>query len=53
MILNIHEIIRDYSRYAKLKNYELQKKELKFSHLFTFISDDFRLKVPKIAKTGT
>ena len=29
------------------------KKKLKFSHLFMLISDDFRLKVPKIAKKGT
>ena len=51
--MNIHEIIRGYSRYAKLKYYELQKKELKFSHLFVLISDDFLLKVPIIAKKGT
>ena len=52
-ILNIHEIVRGYSRYAQLKYYELQYKELKFSHLFMLITDDFQLKVPKIAKKGT
>ena len=36
--------------YAKLKYYELQLKELMFSHLFMLTSDHFRLKVPKIAK---
>ena len=29
------------------------KKEMKFSHLFMFISDKFCLKVPKKAKKGT
>ena len=53
MALNIHEIIRGYSRYAKLNYYKLQLKELKFSHLLMLISDDFRLKMPKITKTGT
>ena len=28
-------------------------KEMKFSHLFMLISDDFRLKVANIAKRGT
>ena len=53
LILNIHEITRGYSRYAKLEYNELQLKELKFSHLFVLISNDFWLKVPKIAKNGT
>ena len=53
LILIIHPIIRGYSRYAKLKYYELQLRDLKFSHLFMLISDDFQLKVPKIAKKGT
>ena len=29
------------------------KKKLKFSHVFVLIADDFRLKVPIIAKKGT
>ena len=53
MVLNIHKVIRGHSWYAKLKYYELQFKELKFSYLFMLIYDDFRLKVPKIAKKGT
>ena len=49
------EHTQDYKRlilvpYAKLKCYELQQKELKFSHLLMLTSDDFWLKVPKIAK---
>ena len=53
LILNIHEIIRDYYLYAKLKYYKLKSIELKFSHLFMLISDDFRLKMPKLSKKGT
>ena len=44
LTLNIHKIIRGYSRYAKLKYYRLQSKELKLSRLFMLISDDFQLK---------
>ena len=34
----------------KLKFYELHQKDLKFFPFFVLISDEFRLKVPKIAK---
>ena len=42
-----------YSRYSKLKYNKLQQIKLKPYHLFRLISDDFRPKVPKIAKKGT
>ena len=33
--------------------FELQLKELKFSHLLMLITDDFRLKVQKMVQKGT
>ena len=50
------EHTRDYKRLLSICEAEILRvtvKELKFSHLFMFISDDFRLKVPKKAKKGT
>ena len=50
------EHTQDYKRLLPVREaeiYELQQKELKFSHLFMLISDDFRLKVQKIAKKCT
>ena len=51
-----NKIDSEHSRdswYAKLKYYKLQKIKLKFYPVFRLVSDDFRLKVPKIDKTGT
>ena len=48
--MNTPKIIRSYSQYAKLKYYKLQLIKLKFYHLLMLISEDIRLKVPKIAK---
>ena len=51
------EHTRDYKRLLPVCEAEIlqdyRKKELKFSHLFILIFDDFQLKVPKIAKKGT
>ena len=44
LVLNIHKIIRGYSRYAKLKCYQLQLKELMFSDLFMLTSEVFSAK---------
>ena len=52
---NGSEHTRDYKRLLPVCEPEILRvtvKELKFSHLM-LISDDFRLKVPKIAKKGT
>ena len=50
------EHTRDYKRLLRVCQAEILQvivKELEFSHTFMLISDDFRLKVPKIAKKGT
>ena len=50
------EHTQDYERLLPVCRAEILQvtvKKLKFSHLFMLISDDFRLKVPKIAKKGT
>ena len=50
------EHTRDYKRLLSVCEAEILRVtaiELKFSHLFMLISDDFWLKVPKIAKKGT
>ena len=47
---------RDYKRLlpvCEAKILQVTVKELKFSHLFMLISDNFRLIVLKIAKKGT
>ena len=50
------EHTQDYKRLFLVCEAEILRvtvKELKFSHLFMLVSDDFRLKVPKIAKKRT
>ena len=50
------EHTRDYKRLLPVWEAEILRvkvKKLKFSHLFKLIFDDFRLKVPQIAKKGT
>ena len=45
----------DYNRLLPVWEAEILQftvKKMKFSHLFMMISDDFLLKVPKIAKKG-
>ena len=47
------EHTQDYKRLLPVCDAEILRvtvKELNFSHLFMVISDDFRIKVPKIAK---
>ena len=53
MILNIPKTIKSYSQYAQWKYYKLQEINMKIYHLVRSISDDFRLKVPKLANNGT
>ena len=50
------EHTRDYKRLLPVYEAKILRvpvKELKFSHLFMLISDNFWLKMPKLAKTGT
>ena len=48
------EHTQDYKRLLPVCEAEiLRVQKKKFSHLFMVTSDDFRLKVPKIAKKGT
>ena len=46
----------DYKRLLPVCEAEILRvtvRKLRFSHLFMLISDDYRLKVPKIAEKGT
>ena len=49
----MHEIIKRLPPVCEAEILGVTVKKSEVSHLFMLISDDFRLKVPKIAKKGT